>query len=225
MKELIMKNTILMAAMVVAGLQATSFNLHAEVVGASVIGVSVSEIVEVTNGWSVKKSIMGKPIYNEKGDKIGKVDDLIIAPDKKLTFAIVGAGGFLGMGKHDVAIPVTQINEVKGKMELKGATKESIKQMPEFVYATNTANRDAFVANAEQDIQKGKDKLAELSKKANAEKTEMKAKMNAETAALEKHIKEAEAKLTELKNATEKKWREYEAGVTAAIASVRKHYS
>ncbi len=218
-----MKNTILVAAMVIAGLQ--TVNAQAEVVGGSVIGVTVSEVAEIANGWSVKKSIIGKPIYNEKGDKIGKIDDLIIAPDKKLTFAIVGAGGFLGMGKHDVAIPVTQINEVKGKMELKGATKESIKQMPEFVYATNTANRDAFVVNAEQDIQKGKDKLAELSKKASAEKTELKAKMNAETAALERHIKEAEAKLSELKNATEKKWREYEAGVNAAVASVRKHYS
>lgn len=220
-----MKNTILVAAMVLAGLQTTSFNVQADVVGGSVIGVTVSEIVEVTNGWSVKKSIMGKPIYNEKGDKIGSVDDLIIAPDKKLTYAIIGAGGFLGMGKHDVAIPVTQINEVNGKMELKGATKESLKQMPKFEYAPKTANRDAFVASAEQDIQKGKDKLAELNKKVLNENKEMKTKMNNEIAALKQHIKEAEMKLTELKNATEKKWREYKAGVTAAVASVRKHDS
>lgn len=220
-----MKNTILASALLLAGLQTLTFNVQADVVGTSVIGVSVDEVVEIASGWSVKKSIMGKPVYNEKGDKIGTVDDLIIAPDKKLTFAIIGAGGFLGMGKHDVAIPVTQINEVKGKMELKGATKESVKLMPEFVYATNTANREAFVANAEQEIQKGKDKVAELSKKASTEKTELKAKMTTEVATLEKHIKEAEAKLTELKNASEKKWREFEAGVTAAVASVRKHYS
>ena len=218
-----MKNTILVAAMVLAGLQ--TVNAQADVVGGSVIGVTVSEVAEIANGWSVKKSIMGKPVYNEKGDKIGSVDDLIIAPNKTLSYAIIGAGGFLGLGKHDVAIPVTQINEVNGKMELKGATKESIKQMPKFEYAPKTVNRDAFVANAEQDIQKGKDKLAELNKKALSEKTEMKTKMNAEAATLEKHIKEAEAKLTELKNATEKKWHEYEAGVTAAVASVRKHYS
>ena len=219
-----MKNTILASALLLAGLQTLTFNVQADVVGASVIGVTVSEIVEVTNGWSVKKSIMGKPVYNEKGDKIGTVDDLIIAPDKKLTYAIIGAGGFLGIGKHDVAIPVAQINEVNGKMELKGATKESIKQMPKFEYAPKTANRDAYILNAEQDIQKGKDKLADLYKKASAEKSEMKAKINAEIVELQQQIKTAEAKLTELKNATEKKWREYEAGVTAAIASVRKHY-
>ena len=220
-----MKNTILLAALMLAGLQTISLNAYAEVVGASVIGVTVSEVAEIATGWSVKKSIMGKTIYNEKGDKIGSVDDLIIAPNKTLSYAIIGAGGFLGMGKYDVAIPVTQINEVNGKMELKGATKESIKLMPKFEYAPRTANREAFVANAEQEIQKGKDKLADLNKKASAEKSEMKAKVNAEMVELQQQIKNAEAKLAELKNATEKKWREYEAGVTAAVASVRKHYS
>lgn len=127
------------------------------------------------------------------------------------------------MGKYDVAIPVTQINEINGKMILKGATKESIKQMPKFEYAPNTEKRDDFIANAEKDIQKGKDQLAELNKKAMSEKSDMKAKVDAEVVELQQQIKNAEAKLTELKNASEKKWREYEAGVNAAIASVRKH--
>ncbi len=220
-----MKKPILVSALLLAGLQAITFNAQAEVVGGVVVGVTVDEAIALANGWSAKNSILGKPVFNENGDKIGIVDDLIIAPNKSLSYAIIGAGGFLGMGKYDVAIPVTKINEVNGKMELKGATKASIKQMPEFVYATNTANREAFIANAEQDIQKGKDKLAELNKKASSEKSDLKIKVNAEIVELKQQIKNAETKLTELKNATEKKWREYKAGVTAAIASVRKHYS
>ena len=220
-----MKKPILVSALLLAGLQAITFNAQAEVVGGVVVGVTVDEAIALANGWSAKKSILGKPVFNENGDKIGIVDDLIIAPNKSLSYAIIGAGGFLGIGKYDVAIPVTKINEVNGKMELKGATKASIKQMPEFVYATNTANREAFIANAEQDIQKGKDKLAELNKKASSEKSDLKIKVNAEIVELKQQIKNTETKLTELKNATEKKWREYKAGVTAAIASVRKHYS
>ncbi len=220
-----MKKPIIVSALLLAGLQAITFNAQAEVVGGVVVGVTVDEAIALANGWSAKNSILGKPVFNENGDKIGIVDDLIIAPNKSLSYAIIGAGGFLGMGKYDVAIPVTKINEVNGKMELKGATKASIKQMPEFVYATNTANREAFIANAEQDIQKGKDKLAELNKKASSEKSDLKIKVNAEIVELQQQIKNAETKLTELKNATEKKWREYKAGVTAAIASVRKHYS
>ena len=220
-----MKNTFLMSALLLAGLQTFTFNVQAEVVGGVVVGVTVDEAIALANGWSAKKSILGKPVFNENGDKIGIVDDLIIAPNKSLSYAIIGAGGFLGMGKYDVAIPVTKINEVNGKMELKGATKASIKQMPEFVYATNTANREAFIANAEQDIQKGKDKLAELNKKASTEKNDKKAKINSEIVELQQQIKTAEAKLTELKNASKKKWREYETSVNAAIANLSKHSS
>lgn len=222
-----MKNIILIRTLTLAGYLLINTNAHAEVVGRSVIGVSVTEISTIKTGWSAKNSLLGKPVYNELGDKIGSVDDLIIAPDKSLSYAIIGAGGFLGMGKHDVAIPITQINEINGKMELKGATKESIKQMPKFEYASNnstsTASRDAFINTAERDIQKGKDKLAELNKKMLSEKTEIKAKVKSEIVVMQQHIKNAEAKLAELKNATEKKWREYEAGVTAAIASIREH--
>ena len=222
-----MKNIILIRTLTLAGYLLINTNAHAEVVGRSVIGVSVTEISTIKTGWSAKNSLLGKPVYNELGDKIGSVDDLIIAPDKSLSYAIIGAGGFLGMGKHDVAIPITQINEINGKMELKGATKESIKQMPKFEYASNnstsTASRDAFINTAERDIQKGKDKLAELNKKMLSEKTEIKAKVKSEIVVMQQHIKNAEAKLAELKNATEKKWREYEAGVTAATASIREH--
>ncbi|MBF0524212.1 MAG: PRC-barrel domain containing protein, partial [Deltaproteobacteria bacterium] len=48
---------------------------------------------------------------------------------------IIGAGGFLGMGKKDVAILVNQFKIVDGKITLPGATKEVVKAMPTFQYA------------------------------------------------------------------------------------------
>jgi hypothetical protein len=64
--------------------------------GTTTVGVSVIESTQLAAGWSVKKTLMGKTIYNDAGKKVGKVDDLIISPDKKLTYVIVGAGGFIG---------------------------------------------------------------------------------------------------------------------------------
>jgi hypothetical protein len=52
-----------------------------------------------------------------------------------VSYAIIGAGGFLGMGKHDVAVPVGQFKEDKGRIVLAGATKDALKAMPKFVYA------------------------------------------------------------------------------------------
>jgi len=51
-----------------------------------------------------------------------------------LSFVIVGAGGFVGVGKHDVAIPVNQLKQQDGKLVLPGATKEAIKTLPKFEY-------------------------------------------------------------------------------------------
>jgi hypothetical protein len=107
----------------------------AQVAGSSTLGVSVEELKVVAVGWSAKKKILGKSVYNDKNEKIGVVDDLIITPDKSVSYAIIGAGGFLGMGKHDVAVPVGQFKEDKGKIVLAGATKDALKAMPKFEYA------------------------------------------------------------------------------------------
>jgi sporulation protein YlmC with PRC-barrel domain len=125
------------AALVVAGLvvAGSAGSLGAQVAGSTTVGVSVEEIKAVALGWSAKKKILGKTVYNDKNEKIGVVDDLIITPEKSVSYAIIGAGGFLGMGKHDVAIPVGQFKEDKGRIILAGATKDALKAMPKFEYA------------------------------------------------------------------------------------------
>ena len=89
----------------------------------------------MTKGWSVKRTILGQPVYNEKDERVGSVDDLIVTPDKAISYGIINAGGFLGLTKHNVAIPVSQFKLVDSKLVLPGATKEALKASPEFEYA------------------------------------------------------------------------------------------
>ena len=89
---------------------------HAQVAGSTLLGVSVAELQEVVKGWSVKRTVLGQAVYNEKDEKVGSVDDIIITPDKAVSYAIVGTGGFLGLAKHDVAIPVSQFKLVDKKV-------------------------------------------------------------------------------------------------------------
>ena len=107
----------------------------AQVAGSSTVGVTVEELKEVALGWSAKKQILGQGVYNEKNEKIGVIDDLVIAPDRAVSYAIVGAGGFVGLAKHDVAIPIGQVKQQDGKFVIPGATKEAIKALPKFEYA------------------------------------------------------------------------------------------
>lgn len=107
----------------------------AQVAGSTTIGVQVEQLQLVATGWSLKKQVLGKTVVNENGEKVGRIDDLIVAPDSSLSFAIVGAGGFVGLARHDVAIPVSQISARDGNFVLPGASKAVVKAMPAFEYA------------------------------------------------------------------------------------------
>ncbi|UFS70983.1 PRC-barrel domain-containing protein [Geomonas sp. RF6] len=104
--------------------------------GSSKAGVSSSEMQSsVMKGWSAKEMIMGKDVYNERNEKIGAVEDLILSKDMKASYAIIGVGGFLNMGARKVAVPMHQLKIMeKDKIMFNGATKDALKQMPEFRY-------------------------------------------------------------------------------------------
>ena len=108
---------------------------HAQVAGSTLLGVSVAEMRDVSLGWSAKRQILGQPVFNDKDERVGSIDDIIIAPEKAVSYAIINAGGFTGLTKHDVAIPVSQLKLVDNKLVLAGATKEALKASPPFEYA------------------------------------------------------------------------------------------
>src|SRR6202022_59844 len=62
--------------------------------GSTRLGVSIEEVKIVASGWSAKKQILGKTVFNENNENVGKIDDLIVAPTGELSFVIIGAGGF-----------------------------------------------------------------------------------------------------------------------------------
>ena len=109
-------------------------NDDAPVAGTVTLGVAVEQVDVVAKGWRASK-LLRASVYNDSDQRIGKVGDLIIAPDGSLSVAIVDVGGFLGMGTHHVAIPIEQFTQVTPKIILPGATKDALKQLPEFKYS------------------------------------------------------------------------------------------
>ena len=108
---------------------------HAQVAGTTLLGASYAELREVASGWSAKRQILGAPVYNDSNEKIGSIDDVIVTPDKSVSYAIVNAGSFLAVTKHDVAVPVAQLKLVDNKLVLPGATRDALKATPPFEYS------------------------------------------------------------------------------------------
>jgi sporulation protein YlmC with PRC-barrel domain len=110
----------------------------AQVAGETTLGVTVEELKLVVLGWSVKKDMLGKDVYNDKKEDIGDVSDVIVSPKKEISWAILSVGGFLGIARKLVAIPMDQLALTNGKFVLKDATKQALKDMPEFKYRAAT---------------------------------------------------------------------------------------
>jgi sporulation protein YlmC with PRC-barrel domain len=66
---------------------------------------------EATGQWRGSRMI-GLKVYNDANEKIGDIAELIVDRSGKIEAVVVGAGGFLGIGERDVAVPYGQINWV-----------------------------------------------------------------------------------------------------------------
>jgi len=66
--------------------------------------------------WRASK-LVGVDIYNTANEKIGDIEEILIDASGKVTSVIIGVGGFLGMGQHDVQVQLSElkfVNEPRG---------------------------------------------------------------------------------------------------------------
>ncbi len=80
---------------------------------------------------------IGKQIYNAGDESIGKVNDLILEENGGIVAAVVGVGGFLGIGSKDVALPMSKISMTRDaeKNDVRLTTTETVEALqsaPEF---------------------------------------------------------------------------------------------
>jgi hypothetical protein len=63
----------------------------------------------VMGDWRGSK-LAGVDVYNNANEKIGDINDVLIDKSGKVAGVVIGVGGFLGMGEHDVLV---SFNELK----------------------------------------------------------------------------------------------------------------
>src|SRR4051812_5060867 len=61
--------------------------------------------------WRASK-MSGLKIYNEANENIGSINDLLMDKTGAVKIAVIGVGGFLGMGEHLVAVPYEKLKFV-----------------------------------------------------------------------------------------------------------------
>ena len=70
------------------------------------------EKMALKGNWRASK-LMGLDVYNEANEKLGDVNELILDKNGKVSAVVIGVGGFLGMGEHDIAVTMDKLKFVE----------------------------------------------------------------------------------------------------------------
>lgn len=98
--------------------------------------------------------IKGVDVYDDRNEKIGDIDDVLMDQHGNVKGVVIGVGGFLGVGERNIAVPFNELHwqmnttaPAKGQQvaqnqnvdhptraTLPGVTKDQLQQAPEFKY-------------------------------------------------------------------------------------------
>ena len=70
------------------------------------------EKMMLKGNWRASK-LMGLDVYNEANEKLGEINELILDKNGKVNAAVIGVGGFLGMGEHDIAVSMDKLKFIE----------------------------------------------------------------------------------------------------------------
>jgi sporulation protein YlmC with PRC-barrel domain len=79
------------------------------------------EKMALKGNWRASK-LMGLDVYNEKNEKLGDVNEIILDKTGKVAAVVIGVGGFLGMGEHDIAVSMDKLKFVEEPVRTSSTT-------------------------------------------------------------------------------------------------------
>lgn len=108
------------------------------VAGDSAANASGGYLTEQAETQVSANDFIGKSVRNAENESIGDVNDLIFEENGGIVAAIIGVGGFLGIGEKDVALPIEKITVTRDAENNETTlttteTAEALKAAPEFM--------------------------------------------------------------------------------------------
>ncbi len=136
--------------------------MHAKYMAAAAVAVLLSTAAFAQNSsqtatskgeWQGSK-LIHMNVYNGQNEKIGDIKELMLDKSGKIANVVIGVGGFLGAGEHDVAVKFDELKWSNGAATtgsaasepknsartypdhaVLNATKDQLKSMPNFDYS------------------------------------------------------------------------------------------
>jgi sporulation protein YlmC with PRC-barrel domain len=74
--------------------------------------------------WRASK-VVGVNVYNDQDEKLGSISEVLIDKSGKVDGVIIGVGGFLGMGSHDIKVDMSKLKFVDEPVKTSSTTTTS----------------------------------------------------------------------------------------------------
>jgi PRC-barrel domain len=123
---------------------------------------AATEKMDLKGTWRSSK-LIGVDVYNRADERLGDINEVLLDKDGKVKAVVIGVGGFLGVGEHDIAVSMDKLKfmEEPRKTEDKtttgataparrdtaddwtpdhavmDATRDQLRAMPEFKYSSS----------------------------------------------------------------------------------------
>ena len=102
--------------------------------GAQIVGDTSSDNGGPGPRLMTADTLIGNAVMNHQGDTLGEIEDIMLdVPRARIAYAVMSAGGFLGIGEKLFALPWSSLTlDTERKCFLLDADKERIKNAPGF---------------------------------------------------------------------------------------------
>ena len=109
---------------------------------------AATEKMDLKGTWRSSK-LIGLDIYNRADEKIGDINEILLDKDGKVKAVVIGVGGFLGMGEHDVAVSMDKLKFMEEAHRAAQANRSDAKTDNRATTGSSTApaRRDTATAN------------------------------------------------------------------------------
>jgi sporulation protein YlmC with PRC-barrel domain len=71
--------------------------------------------------WRSSK-LIGLNVYNDQNEKLGDISEILLDKSGKVDGVVIGVGGFLGMGKHDILVKMDKLKFVDEPVKTSSTT-------------------------------------------------------------------------------------------------------
>lgn len=90
--------------------------------------------------WRASK-LIGVNVYNDQNEKLGDISEILLDKSGKVDGVVIGVGGFLGLGKHDILVTMDKLKFVNEPVRTSSTT-------PSGTTGAGTATRPATTTTA-----------------------------------------------------------------------------